>query len=582
MYVLSMRSAIESCAIELFGSKFAFRKGQCEAIESIVKNVVGNVKQTVLEAPTGSGKSVIGIISAYVLWKVYGKKSYILTSDLSLFAQYENDIRNLNVNCFGCIKGKENYICADNGCKVSQATCAIQGLSVQAMLKNPKLSRRFMCVRSCQYAKDYAKAVFSPITLMTYQMYFVQRNYVEDSLMFGKNKNFPERDFVICDECHNICSICQTHFAPVIGLAKPYWMKTLEEYASMPRRDYERMSIINDIKDASSNEQMFNALCKYEELVGCYAEMNERIRDNLSSKKNRLTKRDKSALAAGNRARQDHCKLADMIAFVSEMNSVDYLVKTYADNSITINYVFDDAMLKRYFHDKSRCELLMSATVGDFDEYAKLAGLDIDTFKCISIPSTFDFTQSPIYFSTNNKMSYAEKDESIQNIVREVNDICKSNAHCRGIIQTGSYANSELLRENLSDDVLRRCLFYKGADEKNEMLKMFIDNHDGIDDKILVGPTLLEGLNFPNDMCRFQICVKVPYAHLGSEYVRRKKDLVSGWYKYDVLNKLCQGIGRGIRHETDWCKTYILDGCIQYLIDDLENVSTLHDRFIRI
>ena len=76
------------------------------------------------------------------------------------------------------------------------------------------------------------------------------------------------------------------------------------------------------------------------------------------------------------------------------------------------------------------------------------------------------------------------------------------------------------------------------------------------------------------------ICIKVPFAHLGSEYVKKKKQYVDGWYQYDVLNKLCQGIGRGIRHETDWCETYILDGSISSLIGKLSDIKTLRGRFV--
>ena len=576
-----MQTFIKTCATELFGDNFIFRKGQLEAIESIINNVMHNIKQTVLEAPTGSGKSVIGMIAAYVLWKKYGKKSYILTSDLSLYAQYENDIKKLNVNCFGCVKGKENYICDDNGCKVSQSTCALQGLSVKALLKNPKFSYRFKCVHSCQYIKDYAKAVFSPITLMTYQFYFIQRNYVEDGIMFGKNKNFPERDLVICDECHNICSICQTHFAPTIDIKKPYWMDTLDNYSHMPKRDYERISIVNDILSCTNNEDLFGYISSYASLIEHYVRINESIRSKLANKKRKLSKYDKAALLAGNIARQIHCKFEDILDFATHDNT-NFFVKTQTDDAITINYVFDNDMLIKYFHSKSKCELLMSATIGDFNEYAKLTGLDVQTFKSISIPSTFDFAKSPIYFTVENKMSYAKKDYSMKNIAKEVDEICKDNKDVKGIIQTGSYANSELLKDYLSNDVLRRCLFYEGSNEKNDMIKLFMNDYDGMSNHILIGPTLLEGLNFPNDMCRFQICIKIPYAHLGNEYVRKKKELVEGWYKYDVLNKICQGIGRGIRHEKDWCKTYILDGCIQYLLEDLDKMNTLHDRFYKI
>lgn len=150
----------------MFGKSFEFRQHQLNAIKQIVENVISKTKQTVLEAPTGSGKSVIGIIAAYVLYKLYGKKSYILVSDLSLFDQYENDIRNLHVNCFGCIKGKENYKCLNNGCRVSQSTCSLKGISVKSLMYNA--DPMFSCASRCQYVHDYSKAVNSPITLMTY------------------------------------------------------------------------------------------------------------------------------------------------------------------------------------------------------------------------------------------------------------------------------------------------------------------------------------------------------------------------------------------------------------------------------
>ena len=71
----NIETQIEECAIELFGKSFEFRQHQLNAIKQIVENAISKTKQTVLEAPTGSGKSVIGIIAAYVLYKLYGKKS---------------------------------------------------------------------------------------------------------------------------------------------------------------------------------------------------------------------------------------------------------------------------------------------------------------------------------------------------------------------------------------------------------------------------------------------------------------------------------------------------------------------------
>ena len=72
-----------------------------------------------------------------------------------------------------------------------------------------------------------------------------------------------------------------------------------------------------------------------------------------------------------------------------------------------------------------------------------------------------------------------------------------------------------------------------------------------------------EGLDLPDDMCRAVIIGKWPIPPASSG--RRAKDLESG--KVDglmasdreVIAKVRQGMGRGIRHADDWCKVYIVD-----------------------
>ena len=563
---------IQEHAISLFGQSFKFRDGQVEAIQSIVENAISDTKHTVLEAPTGSGKSIIALLSAYVLFKEFEKKSYILVSDLSLFDQYANDICKLDSKVFGKLKGKENYICYVNGCKVSQSKCSLQGLSINGSLYNAK--KTLGCTYQCEYANEYSRAVKAPITLMTYQLYFIQRNYVEDDIFGGKNPNFPKRDLVICDECHKICDICQSHFAPRISIEHPHWMNVLDRYAHMYPSENERMSILGKIELNADNDELIDAISDYGNYIGKYCDANNKIRRNLAKKDN-LSKNEREALIAGNLARQEHCKIVDMVAFVKQTGSSKHIVKTTLGNEITINFVFDSLMLKKYLHDKSACELLMSATIGDVKEYSKLAGLDENSTKSLMMKSSFDFSNSPIYVSADNCMSAADKSTSIKNIAKQVANICHLHQNSRGIIQTGSYSNSEDLKMLLPLDVVKRCILYSNTIEKKNALEKYLATKDAI----LVGPTLVEGLNFPDDLCRFQICIKVPYAYLGSEYVKKKKDYIDGWYVYDATTKICQGIGRGVRHKDDWCKTYILDGCIMNIYNKLENIDVLDGRF---
>ena len=565
-----LQKQIEDCATELFGKDFAFREGQQAAIEAIVSNVISDIKHTVLEAPTGSGKSAVAMIAAYVLHKHYSKKSYILVSDLSLFDQYVRDIQKTCSCAFGYIKGKENYICNANGCKVSQSTCSLQGKSIMQLAYGRD---SLGCAWTCQYAQEYARAVRAPVTLMTYQLYFIQRNYVEDAVFNGKNTNFPKRDLVICDEAHKICDICQAHFAPRISIERPSWMKTIDLYSWPAASEDWRIAILGKIEMSATSDELLEAMEEYAGYVSKYCDANHSIRKKLTHTKH-LSKRDKAALAAGNMARQEHCKLEDMSLFVRKTKSADCLVKTTDGDFITMNFVLDDMMLKKYFHEKSKCELLMSATIGDFSEYASLTGLGTESCKGIVMPSSFDFSESPVFCSKSNKMSAKDKEESLPSIVEKTIKICEMHFGQRGIIQTGSYDNSKALREKLPRSILDRCVFYNENTEKQLALNAYTSKQDAI----LVGPTLIEGLNFPDDMCRFQICIKVPYAYLGNEYVKKKMEHVVGWYKHDAVMKICQGIGRGVRHEHDWCRTYIFDGCIQNLIEDLKRIPTLKGR----
>ena len=42
-------------------------------------------------------------------------------------------------------------------------------------------------------------------------------------------------------------------------------------------------------------------------------------------------------------------------------------------------------------------------------------------------------------------------------------------------------------------------------------------------------------------------------------------ELFPYWYNSETSNHIIQGIGRGNRHQNDWCITYILDGCFGQL-----------------
>lgn len=552
-------------ATENLGADFKFRKHQLESCIIIITNVLNNCKTQVMNAPTGSGKSITAMICAGVLNKYYDKKSYILVSDLSLYEQYVADFVRYGLK-WGHLKGKDNYTCACTGSSVNTGMCSVNMIPMSKLCNDEEAkSIGYRCVSHCKFIQDRKRAISSPVTLMTYQLYLIQRNYVAD--MMGE-EIFPERDFVICDEAHKLNDIVQQQYAPKIPHTIPTFIKSLEEYATK-----NKISTVPDIEAVMSDiaaetiiaekpADIVKQMQRYEKVLSVYVDLNEQIRKK--TKATQSFSANKKYLNSGNLAREAHCKFDDMLKLIEKLGE-KVLVKTSNENETIINCTYEGDLVKNYFHDKSGCELMMSATMGNFDVYKTMSGLTDakkEDYQTINIPSTFDFSKSPIYYSTINQMSYSQKNASLPKIIKQIEEICKKHKDEKGIIQTGNYENVQQLKAKLPVNILKRMIFYTSSKEKDFAIEMYLKSTN----KILCGPTLLEGLNFDGDKCRFAICMKLPYASLADNLVKAKKELYKDWYSADVVAKLEQGIGRLVRYNGDYGVMYILDGCIANVI----------------
>lgn len=583
----------EQWAKNHLGKNFQFREYQLNTIIQIIKYKLTGVKTQVMEAPCGSGKSTIAFIVCGVLWEYFGLKSYILVSDLSLFDQYEQDLKKYNLN-WGRLKGKDNYICARNGQVFTNGECQIKGIGMPT-LSDPQASKSkgFSCGPTCKYVIERRRAENSPITIMTYQFWFIAMNYVKDICFAGCEDMAPfqKRDFIICDEAHKIPDLVQRHFSPRIDSDDIGFLFSLREIA-------EKLDYGQDLPAIDSFKQVMKAftlveepkdimLCikRYENLLGKYNEFQYWLRDVLSKKGS--VERYLKYLNAGNTCRECHCKFSDFISLIEELGLDTIVLSASQDKSenyhISINCAFEHKMVKKYLHDKAPQELLMSATIGDCDIYKSMIGeeeLDNLDFKAFTVPSTFDFSKSPIYFYPKFRLSYNEKAKNLPLVINEIINILNKHTNEKGIIQTGSYEFSKALYDNLTPTLRSRVLFYKDSKEKNEVITKYKNSIN----KILIGPSLIEGINFPNDECRFLIMMKVPYASLGDKLVQRKMNIIPGYYHNDVCQKITQGIGRIQRSKNDWGITYIMDGCFKDILRNNKNdlPTQLLDRIIEV
>ena len=190
------------------------------------------------------------------------------------------------------------------------------------------------------------------------------------------------------------------------------------------------------------------------------------------------------------------------------------MIKNLQGEQLMFNCLDESYMMDRHFHSQAGFKLLMTATMGDPSVFLKTIGAtDARYFR---MDSHFDYTDSPIYYYPKRRMSMAHKDKTLPWISNKINEILDENRNVSGIIHSGSYEITSKIFESLSDENRKRVLVYQGSQEKEQVLEKFL----AADNMILMGPSILEGLDLSAEKSRLQIFVKVPFAHNSPIYYR--------------------------------------------------------------
>mgnify|MGYP000937101380 CR=1 FL=1 len=526
---------------------FKFRPGQKEAIVDIVNTFFDDKRKLhVLSAPTGSGKSQVALCAAYILNKL-GKKGYILTSDLSLFDQYVEDINKYKLG-YGYVKGIDNYECTENGEKHSLGECKLKNL-------NAYDTKQLDCYRECPYffARDYASV--SDVSLMTYSLYLIHMNYV---LPRVENPPFDERDFIICDEAHKVLNIVQKHFSPTIDENTYPMLERLrtflaEKSMAIAYSGNEIKSILNKIFNEEDKEKLFIYNKQFEKMLGSFVNHADEVKKFVGRKYNgrKVPKEWRKGLNLCDWVKDVHCKFEDYNHIIAKTD-IRAIIKNQSDTTIQFNCINEKYLMKKHFWENTNFTGMMSATIGDPSTFVK--SIKGPSAKYRKIPNSFNFDKSPIYVYQGLSMSYKNKNDSFPRMIEKIDEILDRHPHENGIIHTGSYANSKRIFEDSRHQ--NRILRYSDASDKKDLLFDFNNR----DNSVLMGPSILEGINLFDEKSRFQIIAKVPYASIADRFVAAKMKIDPPWYNWQTIINILQGIGRSIRHKDDFAVTYILDG----------------------
>lgn len=549
----------EAIKTNVFGEGFQFRQGQREVVEAICNHYLDDPEGTIiLDAPTGSGKSLIAMWSAHVL-KELGNRGYLVTSDLMLQDQYEEDFKRFKLG-WPSIRGVDNYECIVNDLPFSLGDCKMKGIGYEQ-------AEKLSCWNQCGYLQARRRAKELPVALFNYSYYLIQRNYVEDKMIQDDREvPFPKRDFVFFDEAHKVDSIVQSHFSPRIDKGTVNLFKEVNRFVQKHAinaawvTENRIASIVDRLMREDDPQELMKHIGEFRGIAISYRKVKQAA---LKQSKTRFKGGDipkdwQTFFGRMDRLKDIWCKFDDYHDIIKELGTAAIVIKR---NELETQFLcLEEAMMiDKFLQKKSGFKVFMSATLGDIRAFAKHTKMG--NAKVIRMDNNFSYKKSPIVFVNRHKLSFREREQNLPKVVQTLDKILEKHKGQSGIIHAGSYDFMNYI--NAKSKHKFSFVTYDSAKERGGAIELF----NKIDGKVLVGPSLLEGLDLKDDKSRFQIFFKVPYPSLGDPLVKAKMTAFPGWYDWKTGIAIQQGAGRSIRSKDDWAITYILDACFRSLIN---------------
>jgi ATP-dependent DNA helicase DinG len=202
--------------------------------------------------------------------------------------------------------------------------------------------------------------------------------------------------------------------------------------------------------------------------------------------------------------------------------------------------------------------LLMSATVLDFESFSKMCGLKKDTTVYVDVPSSFDPKHFGLVYRPIAKMNKDAIVTSMPLVIEQVKKILAAHPDTKGIIHCSNYFVTQEIAK-----IGNPRLLIQGSGKDRE--KILLEHVTSSEPTVVVSPSMMEGLDLKDDLGRFQIICKIPFPFLGDPVVKKLLEKSQRWYAWKTALTLVQAVGRCVRNENDWAKTYVLDECFSDL-----------------
>lgn len=263
-----------------------------------------------------------------------------------------------------------------------------------------------------------------------------------------------------------------------------------------------------------------------------------------------------------NRLRNFRDKLA---TFVHEVN--DTWIFSEEKDKEEIVWVFKpvtvSAYAERYIWCHAKKFLIMSGTILDPEIMVNDLGIEDWAYDRTSCP--FPLVNRPIYYIPKVNLTHKNMNIELPRLARSVKEIIDHYPNDKVLVHTTSFAIQQYLKNNLNS---QRIISHTTQD-RNEMLKLFKAYTEPL---VMLSPSFDRGVSLDDDFCRCIVICKVPYPSLVDPQVKARMKMPGGerWYLLKATQTIMQMSGRAVRNMDDWAHCYILDKQFGSLFSQME------------
>ncbi len=535
--------------------------GQEYAVDKILTEFfINNKKSVILSADTGTGKSIIGAVIAKIFnykFKDQNEEDEMCNATVtvhsnSLVKQYGQTFNDFPSEEFHQIIGASNYTCEAAKYELSNnLKDAKQSFTGEDCYKKKAddITKKRFC-NNCEYniAKSYINRTETLIT--NYSYHFISSMW---------SRHLSPRRIVIFDEAHTINDVFCEHNSILISAERLNgYIDECKKHYPIETREY--VNTMNVIRDKILREEIDES--RYVEAIKTLMIAYKGINRIFAAGAEKANLDDYLKLfKIGKKYHDLGCKIGDLIAY-----EYDHVFES-KDDEISIKPIFVGEMSKVIMGEYN---LFMSATISDAFMKTTLSLSSEDT-AFVKLDPVYSPDNKQIMFCGAGRLNFAEmkKPETIQNlkdIVKEVVENANEDDY-KGLMLTPSFAVAEMLSKAVPKQT--KIFLHKPGEKIDKIIKEF-KAYKG--KSILISPSIYEGLDFADDLSRYQIIVKAPYPSLGEKRMAHIANKYPEIYRIMTLMKIVQGIGRSCRNKDDYCITFILDSNAESLFKSPLNV----------